>query len=847
MAILQRIFSFFGVVLSYHESQKIFISWALKFVLHMATVLGFTIILALFIGEFGIQHLPKLFGIEAVFAIVGTFLFTAFFKKFVKKKSLLFGAIGLFFLSCIGFLLQDIHIFVFFGILIFGYSVIITQLNIIFSLFVEELFSPLESEKAFPLIESAEPVGGIFAGLITGFGIHFLEPEQFILAWGYAILLLVPLLILATKTLEKVPRPHSQEDHVEKEGIIQEVQKSWFHITNNPFLKTLFFLVIIQWMVFILIEFQYSFAAAHTFSVDDASHGGGHGGGDVVVQELAHGLGLVHIGLYGILLLFQLFLSSRVQKRLGVVQTILLHPLMIFISSLVMALKFSFFSTVLAKGSFEIFGGPARNAYHASFYIFRPHVRERAKEFLEGIARPLGMLFGTIFILLIQWGVEKFQLPQEVMTTIISFLVVGFIGWRYFSALGTGEKYTLLARKNLETRGRAPEKLDAIEILSQNGHKGAVDSLLKVLKMRNEKPEVKIQILRTLAQLGDPNAIPEILKCFGDKNLEIQMASVEALSGYKNLGDHFLSQSFAKYRVIQSLQSIFLETNSKQLKKMVIEVFQNIQNPDIIPFLLDSLASKDDETVLGAIRVCGMFHDLSSAHYIEPFLMHKNLRIRASAIIAMWQFISYRLQLTVSIAALFETGKKDDLETAIYIIGEIKGIHEVPRLLKTLNGESDIHTKKHIYIALAKMEHSMAVREIVNMLLHQDKGVSQSTRKLIFSPSVSKNIKKTIQHYLEEKVSYKINNLLRQEGEEILERMKEKTLIQLYEAYEIIGEKKELMKIAEILEEKRREKSSSDKKNNEERRGENNTDQKNEENKKNDTSFSKEISLDDLL
>jgi HEAT repeat protein len=845
MNFLHNIFSFFGIVLSTQELQKISLSWALKFVLHMCTVLGFTIILALFIGEFGVDHLPELFGVEALFAIIGTFAISGFLRKFEKKKALLIGALSLFFLSIAGFILRDVNIFLFFGILILGYSVIITQLNIIFSLFVEELFSPLESEKAFPLVESAEPVGGIFAGLITGFGIHYLHPEQFILAWGGLILLILPLIFLAKQKLERVPRPHSEADHVERTGVIEEIKVSWFHIFNNPFLKTLFVLVIIQWMVFNLIEFQYSSAAAHAFTGDHGSEDAGHGGGDAVVQELAHGLGLVHIGLYGLLLLFQLFLASRIQKRLGVVRTILLHPLMIFLSSIVMAAKFSFFSTLLAKGSFEIFGGPSRNAYHASFYVFRPHVRERAKEFLEGIARPLGMLIGTIFILIIQWVVHHFDLPHHFMTSAISFLILLFIGWRYFSALETGDKYTLLARKNLETRGPAPEKLDAIEILGQKGHKGASSSLLKVLKMRNEKPEVKIQILKTLGDLRDPNAIPEILKCFDHDDLQIQIAAVESLSGYKNLGDHFLSQSFAKHRVIEVLQELFVKTKSKKLKKNVIQVFQNIRHPDIIPFLLESLRSEDEETVLGAIRVCGMFKDISVAHYLEPFLHHENTRIKASAIIAMWQFVPYRLQLTVAISSMFESNDEETLQSAIYIIGEIKGIQEFQRLIKLLESTDNIHIKKHIYVALAKMEHSMAIREIVDILLDGDKELAISTRKLIFSQESPKHIKKSVRHYLEQKVAHKIHSLLREEGEEILERMQEDTLQKLHDAYEIIGEKKEMLKISDILEKKRKEKERAKEKAEKEHQKE--IEQKeNPEKNKNSNGFG-ELSLDDLM
>lgn len=833
--LLQKIFSSFGVVLSHTESQKIFISWALKFVLHMATVLGFTIILALFVGEFGAGHLPELFGVEAFFSIVGTIVFSSFLKQFSQKKTLLVGALILFSLTILGFFLENTSVLLFFGVLIFGYSIIITQLNIIFSLFIEELFSPLESERAFPLVESAEPVGGIFAGIITGVGVSFLSPEYFILIWGGVILLIIPLLLLAVNRLEKIPKPHSLEDHLEREGIVADFKKSWFHIATNPYLKTLFFFVLIQFMVFNLIEFQYASSAAIEFSTS-----GNHGsaGGDAAAEELAHGLGMVHIVLYSLLLVFQLLFASKIQKRLGVVKTIFLHPLMVFFSAVLMTVKFSFISTVVAKGTFEVFGGPARNAYHASFYAFRPHVRERAKEFLEGVARPMGMLLGTLLILAVQGVVSYFHLPLLLMTSVISFFILIFLALQYLKSSESESKYTLLAKKNLETRGRAPEKLDAIEILSQNGHKNASLSLVKVLKMKNEKLEVKIQILKTLGALKDVDAIPEILKCFSSSEEELQKAAVEALAEYENLGNHFLTQAFAKHRVIEVLQKIFLESKSKTLKKLVIQVFQNIRHPEIIPFLLESLKSNDEDTVLGAIRVCGMFKDVSSAHYIEPFLESKNPQIQASAIIAMWQFPSYRLRLTVLIASLFE--KKDEiiLENAIYIVGEIKGIHEFKRLLRILKETDNIHIKKHIYVALAKMEHSIAVQEIVEMLMHENKDFSDSVRKLIFSPTVAGNIKKAIRHYLEQNIAHKIHSLLRKEGEEILEKMKVSTLQKLYDAYEIIGEKKEMMKISEVLEKKERVKIQ-------------NTNKEGSRSiisqKKEIPSLGQEISLDDLL
>ena len=149
--------------ISKHEIFRVVIAWILKFLLHTATVLGFTITLALFVGEMGIEKLPLLFVFQALFAIAGTFLLSNYLKKFSKAKALNIGAFTFSILAILAFFIHTSSQILFFTLLILIYSVIITQMNIALSLFTEELFSPLESERTFPIIESAEPIGCIFA------------------------------------------------------------------------------------------------------------------------------------------------------------------------------------------------------------------------------------------------------------------------------------------------------------------------------------------------------------------------------------------------------------------------------------------------------------------------------------------------------------------------------------------------------------------------------------------------------------------------------------------------------------------------------------------------------------
>ena len=97
--------------ISKHEIPRVSIAWVLKFLLHTLTVLGFTVTLALFVGEMGIQKLPFLFIFQALLTIAGTLFFSHIIRTFSKAKSFVVGGAGLFFLSGSAYFFQDANPF----------------------------------------------------------------------------------------------------------------------------------------------------------------------------------------------------------------------------------------------------------------------------------------------------------------------------------------------------------------------------------------------------------------------------------------------------------------------------------------------------------------------------------------------------------------------------------------------------------------------------------------------------------------------------------------------------------------------------------------------------------------
>ncbi|MBI5414927.1 MFS transporter [Candidatus Peregrinibacteria bacterium] len=793
-----KILSFFGqffvnrlLNLAKHEWGRVVSAWFLRFFTQIATVLGFTLLTVFFIEKNGIPRLPMLFILQSLFAITGTLLFSEILKKVSKNilflTSSLLGAIFL----IIAFFLQE-NVNTFWLLLLATFSIFLGQMNILLLLFIEELFSPLESERTFPIVESAEPLGTLFSGLIAVIGISLFgfHVSQLLVLWAGIMGAIVPIFLLLERKLRPVPIPKSKAHIREKNSKKEEFEEMIEYVKNIPFLKGLLVVIFLHWFGSNFIEFQFTKAINLEF-VQNAKH---LGESYQEVDALAEGFGSYQIIISVLFLLSEIILASRVLKHLGLMRSILLHPLTSFFAAVSMFFRYNFFTAVGAKATYEIIGGLKKNAYNASFYALRPKVRELAKEFLEGIARPMGMMAGTVVLLLIQkifpqeWGDHLIA-----GTLMIVFLIM------FFEAYKLRKKYTFLAKKSLETQGNIPEKFDAIEILAQNGHDSATSHLIKSLLYRKERPEVQIKILRTLGMLRDPMAIPEILKFLHHEKKEVQLAAVQAIGRYDNLANTPETDTFSEYRVVEALKSLIFTSTSKQLKSEVILLFKNIKKSSVVPFLLELLQSSDPKIRSDAVHVCSLFHDYSSAYYLEKCLDDPHPMVRANALIALWKFIPYRLRLLLRLNEMLRSADPEVVVNAVYAVGEISLKEEISKLKEMLeHPNADI--RLHAAIAIAKLGDASSVKYIVDALLSSSKETMTKILRLV--EEIDDGIKSIIMRSLTQRISEEVFSVLKKARTPILEDMEEDILKELLHAYTILKEEQYTLMITDILEKK---------------------------------------------
>src|SRR5579883_2127603 len=141
-----------------HEIPRTIYAWGLLFLHRLGFIIGTTTLTAIFVTQFGIQWLPLMILIQAALTMTGMFVFSFLNEHFSSKKLIppcAFATGVILFVSTF----FTSYPFVFFGLLLMVTGIFLPQLTIFLANYIEDFFTPLECERTFPVIESAETIG----------------------------------------------------------------------------------------------------------------------------------------------------------------------------------------------------------------------------------------------------------------------------------------------------------------------------------------------------------------------------------------------------------------------------------------------------------------------------------------------------------------------------------------------------------------------------------------------------------------------------------------------------------------------------------------------------------------
>ena len=765
------------------EWPRIIVAWSINFLLRFGFILGWTLIVATFLNKMGIQYLPILFLGNALLVMGGTLIYRNFIHKIRREVlisfSLLLGA-GLLIASL--FFSRN-HGFTYLLLLLITEGVILSQVYILASIFFEELFTPLESQRTFPIIESAELVGTIAGGLVLSLFATSLAPYKFIAIWATALVMILPIVLFFNSRTMEIPKLQSEEDML-KELKRKSFFDSFKEIKKIPFLKGLMWVVLINWALMNIVEFQYTKAIQmEVLRTNDLAAVNPE-------ESLMQKLGTLHVIFSSAALMIQLIMASRILSGLGIVSSMLLHPIVTFLNGLVISLRYGFVTASITRGTFELTNLIFSNAYNSSYYAIPHHIRDEAKELIQGIVKPLGALIGTTFIL-----VAAELLNSEISTFVLNMLLITLSITMAVCISDLSKKYTDMSEQNLGHKLDIHTRLNAIEILAQNGHGKFPASLKKILTRSGEETILKEKILITIARRQDTDSLSTVLSMLNNKEDSIRSAAVKTIMDFHTLEKRIFDQSLTRYFTIQHLKKAIEEEKNHFVREQLVKALYNITPDELTEFVIKSIES-NSEFQAEFIKLLSLFKDPNLIPYLEPYLKHKSAGIRAACIISLWQFKRIRPLLSHVLNQLLKSKNKNTILAGMEAAGLIRN-YKVKHVLTDELGNRDREIAEGAILALARLDDKKILPEILKRITDENHKWHKNKNYILesFSKKYSEDIRTSINLFVIEK----INVILSRHRNQSIEVMEKEVLKQLLKLYREIDAHHESYKIEKIL------------------------------------------------
>jgi len=360
------------------------------------------------------------------------------------------------------------------------------------------------------------------------------------------------------------------------------------------------------------------------------------------------------------------------------------------------------------------------------------------------------------------------------------------------------DKLTNVSKYHLNIEGDHHDKLDAIEILSEKGHKNNHIILGNILHSKQESPLIKCSILKALGRIRNIENLSEILDHLHDSDAEIRREAMFALKMYGKMHSHLQEKGFSRKRLIEGLKKYFQETTDIEMQTHIIKIFANMHDPEIIDFLLDLLQKSENEDLIAhIIYVIGLFKDPNSEAFIAPFLNSKNVLIRGNAAISLYQFRKYKKEAQKIIDELLYSKDEQAVEIGAFAAGEVKWAHEKERLEELLEGDND--KIRHIAaLSLAKLDDEKSIPDLVHIMLSDDHNFAHKVLHTVhhLHEPFRGHVLKSLMHYTAEE----LNKILKKYKNIHINKYEKQDLLRLLHLYELVGRKSDILKILHALE-----------------------------------------------
>ncbi len=754
-------------------------AWLLRFLLKLGSVVGTTMVVSIFVTRYSIGSLPFVFLVQALFTIGGMFLSSIIIHRFQVRYLIVFhlfaGAAVLFLSSFAG----D-NMFLFLTSMIFVGGITIPQVQILIANYIEDFFTPGEAVRTFPIIESAEVIAGIGAGLLLSqvFPIDF--GIKFVYVWA-ALLLTLSLVIFffkphSPKFLHHLFEVTHEKKAVKSKNIFTDGFKEIYRI---PFLKILFVAMFCYWLLFQFIEFQFT-KVVH----DSLEHANVEG-------EMAQSLGSLHLFFYSLALVMQLLLAGRIMKYLGTAGGFLFHAIVSLMGVLGLILGFGQFTAMLVKNNYEVSGVVFKSSYENSYYAFKHGTQRFYRELFEGAVAPAATVFATAVLSLLNWFFIDEHLP--VVTNLLLFFAT--IGLVVLSAM-MKEPYTNMVKQHLFHPVKHSPQEHALEILAEQGHRDNVEDLMSFYKLTHKK--YKSHVLHLITQKPDVRVINFLLMTLHHSSETEALNVLQALRHNVLLKQkHAATSPYLRQKVIKTLHNYFEKQTNVLLQIEVLRALYAIDS-GAPAFFVNVISKEVPAKVLSeCLHLISLSPDDEKYFFIRKYLSHGDPFVRAEAVKTLLLSPKLKNEAQQIFEAFLKSSSDQEKLAFVEKLYTVQTEKSYLALMSWIHDQNQL-VRCSVMAAVLKQHHYHIAQTFAHELLQANDEVLNHMEKLLSDGSG--HLKRVIaQALLQQSALHRIN-VQKKDLEFILSHLTADKLFRLYKAYKACGCTDEAQYVEDILE-----------------------------------------------
>ncbi|MEC8984540.1 MAG: Npt1/Npt2 family nucleotide transporter, partial [Candidatus Neomarinimicrobiota bacterium] len=489
--------------------------------------------------------------------------------------------------------------------------IIITQ----FWILAADVFNPRQAKRLFSLLGA----GGALGSIIIGSSINY-----FVSLFGSENLLFVTIGFLGVVIImANLIRPYRNINELKNQSAKKD-EKQQSDKLFSPYLKSLAVIIGLAAIASVIIDYQFKMTAVAVFPNQD---------------DLVSFFGKYY-AITGIArIIIDLYITSRVLSRFGILIAILILPISLMIGSVGFLLSPILATVFLSKFSDQVFKFTFHNASIQLFWIpVKRAIKTKLKPIIEGSIRAgLQGLTGVLIFI----AVTIFKIPIHYLSLLIVLIIVLWIiksfplKRLYVDALQSAIEKRQLNFEELTLDIQDPTMVKTIETALNNADENQQIFALDVIKdiplspwkrslnrlLNEDNVTVKKEILKI--SINDKNIIDDqqiIDLIETDKELDIDAIAIAGKRGLNN----------AESAINKHLQDSEIE------KQIIAAAALNTINPDSSKvakkLLIDALQSTDEKLISLAINQLSFDNKILSNDTLIHYLNDSSFVIRNAAL-----------------------------------------------------------------------------------------------------------------------------------------------------------------------------------------------------------------------